>query len=63
VNFTPPPADSLRAAVMGVAILFMPLMDAMGWMNLDDAQMAIWETFITAVVTLGMLFYNPQRDS
>ena len=62
MNFTPPPADALRAAIMGVVTVLFPMLDGIGLVNLDDAQLALVEVFVTSVVVLGMLFYNPQRE-
>jgi hypothetical protein len=61
MNFTPPGADVLRAAILGVVVAFFPMADAL-FLSLTDEQLGLIEVFVVAVVTLGMFFYNPQRD-
>lgn len=63
MNFTPPAADVLRAALLAVVSTGLLMLNALGITNLSDAAVLAIQGFFTAVVVLALLFYNPQRDS
>lgn len=62
LNFRPPAIDNIRAGLLGISGTFWPLLNVLNITNFDDGQLFAIDAFTLAVVTFGLLFYNPQRD-